>query len=221
MFMRLGITGVAWIGSALILMLVMLLSRKIKSVSTILIIGMMLGSAISAIVGVLQYVGSEESLKTFVVWTMGSLSTVTMADIAIFAPIIIVGLMLGVVAIKSLNMLLLGEGYARTMGLNVRRSRTIIFLSTTLLAGTVTAFCGPIGFIGLAMPHLARMTFRTADHRILLPATILWGAFSMLVCCLVTDLVAHHSLILPVNTITALLGVPIIIFVVIRHRNRQ
>lgn len=221
MFMRLGITGVAWIGSALILMLVMLLSRKIKSVSTILIIGMMLGSAISAIVGVLQYVGSEESLKTFVVWTMGSLSTVTMADIAIFAPIIIVGLMLGVMAIKSLNMLLLGEGYARTMGLNVRRSRTIIFLSTTLLAGTVTAFCGPIGFIGLAMPHLARMTFRTADHRILLPATILWGAFSMLVCCLVTDLVAHHSLILPVNTITALLGVPIIIFVVIRHRNRQ
>lgn len=221
MFMRLGITGVAWIGSALILMLVMLLSRKIKSVSTILIIGMMLGSAISAIVGVLQYVGSEESLKTFVVWTMGSLSTVTMADITIFAPIIIVGLMLGVVAIKSLNMLLLGEGYARTMGLNVRRSRTIIFLSTTLLAGTVTAFCGPIGFIGLAMPHLARMTFRTADHSILLPATILWGAFSMLVCCLVTDLVAHHSLILPVNTITALLGVPIIIFVVIRHRNRQ
>lgn len=221
MFMRLGITGMAWIGSALILLLVMSLSRKIKSVSTILIIGMMLGSAISAVVGVLQYMGSEESLKTFVVWTMGSLSTVTMSDIAIFAPVIVVGLVLGIAAIKSLNMLLLGEGYARTMGLNVRRSRTIIFLSTTLLAGTVTAFCGPIGFIGLAMPHLARMTFRTADHRILLPATILWGAFSMLVCCLVTDLVAHHSLILPVNTITALLGVPIIIFVVIRHRNRQ
>ena len=221
MFMRLGITGMAWIGSAAILLLVMALSRKIKSVSTILIIGMMLGSAISAVVGVLQYVGSEESLKTFVVWTMGSLSTVTMADIAIFAPVIIVGLVLGVVAIKSLNMLLLGEGYARTMGLNVRRSRTIIFLSTTLLAGTVTAFCGPIGFIGLAMPHLARMTFRTADHRILMPATILWGAFAMLLCCLVTDLVAHHSMILPVNTITALLGVPIIIFVVIRNRNRQ
>ena len=221
MFMRLGITGVAWIGSAAVLMLVMALSRKIKSVSTILIIGMMLGSAISAIVGVLQYMGSEESLKTFVVWTMGSLSTVTMADIAIFAPIIIVGLVLGIVAIKSLNILLLGEGYARTMGLNVRRSRTIIFLSTTLLAGTVTAFCGPIGFIGLAMPHLARMTFRTADHRVLMPATILWGALAMLLCCLVTDLVAHHSMILPVNTITALLGVPIIIFVVMRNRNRQ
>lgn len=220
-FMRLGITGVAWIGSAAILLLVMALSRKIKSVSTILIIGMMLGSAISAIVGVLQYVGSEESLKAFVVWTMGSLSTVTMADISIFAPVILIGLLLGVVAIKSLNILLLGEGYARTLGLNVRRSRTIIFLSTTLLAGTVTAFCGPIGFIGLAMPHLARMTFRTADHRVLMPATILWGALSMLLCSLVTDIVAHHSMILPVNTITALLGVPIIIFVVIRNRNRQ
>ena len=221
MFMRLGITGVAWIGSAAILLLIMALSRKIKSVSTILIIGMMLSSAISAIVGVLQYVGSEESLKAFVVWTMGSLSTVTMADISIFAPVILIGLLLGIVAIKSLNILLLGEGYARTMGLNVRRSRTIIFLSTTLLAGTVTAFCGPIGFIGLAMPHLARMTFRTADHRVLMPATILWGALSMLLCSLITDIVAHHSMIIPVNTITALLGVPIIIFVVIRNRNRQ
>lgn len=220
MFMRLGLTGMAWIGSAAILLLVTALSRKIKSVSTILIVGMMLGSSISAVVGVLQYVGSEESLKAFVVWTMGSLSTVTMADIAIFTPVIIVGLVLGIVAIKSLNMLLLGEAYARTMGLNVRRSRAIIFLSTTLLAGTVTAFCGPIGFIGLAMPHLARMTFRTADHRVLMPATILWGALSMLLCSLVTDLVAHHSMILPVNTITALLGVPIIIFVVLRNRNR-
>ncbi len=221
MFMRLGLTGMAWIGSAAILLLVTALSRKIKSVSTILIVGMMLGSSISAVVGVLQYVGSEESLKAFVVWTMGSLSTVTMADIAIFTPVIIVGLVIGIVAIKSLNMLLLGEAYARTMGLNVRRSRAIIFLSTTLLAGTVTAFCGPIGFIGLAMPHLARMTFRTADHRVLMPATILWGALSMLLCSLVTDLVAHHSMILPVNTITALLGVPIIIFVVLRNRNRQ
>lgn len=219
--MRIGITGTAWIGSAAILIAVMVLSRKIKSVSTILIIGMMLGSAISAIVGVLQYMGSEESLKAFVVWTMGSLSTVSMADIEIFAPTIIIGLALGIVAIKSLNMLLLGEGYARTMGLRVRRSRIIIFLSTTLLAGTVTAFCGPIGFIGLAMPHLARMTFRTADHRILMPATILWGALAMMICCLVSDIVAHHSMILPVNTITALLGVPIIIFVVIRNRNRQ
>jgi iron complex transport system permease protein len=179
---------------------------------------MMLGSAISAIVGVLQYMGSEESLKTFVVWTMGSLSTVTMADIAIFAPIVVVGLALGIVAIKSLNMLLLGEGYARTVGLNVRFSRGVIFLATTLLAATVTAYCGPIGFIGLAMPHLARMTFRTADHRVLMPASMLWGAVSMLLCCMLCDIVAHSGVMLPINTITSLLGIPIIIVVIFRNR---
>lgn len=221
MIVRLGLTGMSWIGSAVILMLVMSLSRKIKNINTILIIGMMLGSAISAVVGVLQYVGSEASLKAFVVWTMGSLSTVTRGDIAIFAPAVALGLLLSVVAIKSLNMLLLGENNARTMGLNVERSRLILFISTTLLAGSVTAFCGPIGFIGLAMPHLARLTFRTADHRVLLPASILWGALSMVLCSLVADVVAHSSLVLPVNTITALLGVPIIIFVVVRNRYRQ
>ena len=118
-------------------------------------------------------------------------------------------------------MLLLGVNNARTMGLNVERSRLILFISTTLLAGSVTAFCGPIGFIGLAMPHLARLTFRTADHRVLLPASMLWGALSMVLCSLVADVVAHSSLVLPVNTITALLGVPIIIFVVVRNRYRQ
>ena len=221
LFMRLGLTGMAWIGSALILVLVMFLSRRIKNINVILILGMMLGSAISAVVGVLQYMGSEESLKSFVVWTMGSLSTVTRDDLMVFAAAVFVGLVLSVMAIKPLNMLLLGESNARTMGLNIRRSRIIIFLSTTLLAGTVTAYCGPIGFIGLAMPHLARFTFRTADHRVLLPATMLWGGFSMVLCSLIADVVAHGSVVLPVNTITALLGVPIIIFVVIRNRNRQ
>lgn len=219
--MRLGLTGMAWIGSAAILLMIMSLSRKIKNINIILIIGMMLGSAISAIVGVLQYIGSEESLKAFVVWTMGSISSVTLSDIAIFAPAVVVGLVLSVVAVKSLNMLLLGENNARTMGLNVERSRLILFISTTLLAGSVTAFCGPIGFIGLAMPHLARLTFRTADHRVLLPASMLWGALSMVLCSLVADLVAHNSVVLPMNTITALLGVPIIIFVVLRNRHRQ
>ena len=221
LLMRLGLTGVAWIGSAAILTLIMALSRKIKNINVILIIGMMLGSAISAIVGVLQYLGSEESLKAFVVWTMGSLSTVTRGDIAIFAPAVVLGLVLSVVAIKPLNMLLLGENNARTIGLNVGRSRLILFLSTTLLAGSVTAFCGPIGFIGLAMPHLARLTFRTADHRVLVPTSMLLGALSMVLCSLVADCVAHSSVVLPVNTITALLGVPIIIFVVVRNRHRQ
>lgn len=220
-FMRLGLTGMAWIGSAVILVLVMFLSRRIKNINVILILGMMLGSAISSVVGILQYLGTDESLKAFVVWTMGSLSTVTVDDLSIMLPAVVIGLLLAIVAIKSLNMLLLGESYARTMGLRVARSRVVIFLSTTLLAGSVTAFCGPIGFIGLAMPHLARMTFRTADHRVLMPASMLWGAVSMLICCVACDIVARGGVMLPINTITSLLGIPIIIIVVLRNRNRQ
>ena len=220
-FMRLGLTGMAWIGSAVILVLVMFLSRRIKNINVILILGMMLGSAISSVVGILQYLGTDESLKAFVVWTMGSLSTVTVDDLGVMLPAVVIGLLLAIVAIKSLNMLLLGESYARTMGLRVARSRVVIFLSTTLLAGSVTAFCGPIGFIGLAMPHLARMTFRTADHRVLMPASMLWGAVSMLICCVACDIVARGGVMLPINTITSLLGIPIIIIVVLRNRNRQ
>lgn len=219
MLANIGLTGMAWIGSAAILLLVMLLSRKIRNINVILIIGMMLGSAISAIVGILQYMGTEESLKAFVVWTMGSLSTVTMEQLAILIPVVVVGLLLAIIVIKPLNILLLGESYARTLGLNVARSRTIIFLSTTLLAGTVTAFCGPIGFIGLAMPHLARMTFRTSDHRVLMPASMLWGALSMLLCCFVCDLVAYGGIAtFPINAVSSLLGIPIIIIVIIRNR---
>ena len=222
MLADIGLTGMAWIGSAAILLLVMLLSRKIRNINVILIIGMMLGSAISAIVGILQYMGTEESLKAFVVWTMGSLSTVTMEQLAILIPVVVVGLLLAIIVIKPLNILLLGESYARTLGLNVGRSRTIIFLSTTLLAGTVTAFCGPIGFIGLAMPHLARMTFRTSDHRVLMPASMLWGALSMLLCCFVCDLVAYGGIAtFPINAVSSLLGIPIIIIVIIRNRNRK
>jgi len=220
-FMRLGLTGMAWIGSAVILVLVMFLSRRIKNINVILILGMMLGSAISSVVGILQYLGTEESLKAFVVWTMGSLSTVTVDDLSVMLPAVVIGLLLAIVAIKSLNMLLLGESYARTMGLRVARSRVVIFLSTTLLAGSVTAFCGPIGFIGLAIPHLARMTFRTADHRVLMPASMLWGAVSMLICCVACDIVARGGVMLPINTITSLLGIPIIIIVVLRNRNCQ
>ncbi|MEG0498737.1 MAG: iron chelate uptake ABC transporter family permease subunit, partial [Alistipes sp.] len=124
------------------------------------------------------------------------------------------GLVLSVATIKPLNLLLLGENYARTMGLNIARSRRLIFLSTVLLAGTITAFCGPIGFIGLAVPHLARMLFASADHRILMPASMLTGAVLLLVCD-----IAAKSLLLPINTVTALMGIPVVIFVVLRNRN--
>lgn len=209
-----GIAGAAWAGTVGVLLLVALAARRIKDIMVILILGMMLSSGISAVVQILQYLSNDESLKAFVIWTMGSLGDVTWNRMTVLAPGVIAGLLVSVTTIKSLNMLLLGEEYARTMGMNLRRSRSLIFVSTTLLAGTVTAFCGPIGFIGLAMPHLTRMIVRDANHRILLPATILTGATVMLLCDIVSKLFT-----LPINAITALLGIPIVVWVVLRMRH--
>ena len=208
----LGIAGAAWLGAALVLGIVMAVSRRIKDIMVILILGMMLGSGIGSVVEILQYLSSEAALKSFVIWTMGSLGDVTGSRLALLLPVVTAGLVLAVAVIKPLNLLLLGENYARTMGLNIQRTRTLIFLSTVLLAGTV--FCGPVGFIGLAVPHLARMFFASADHRILMPASMLAGAALLLVCDLVAKLLA-----LPINTITALMGIPVVIYVVVRNRN--
>lgn len=210
----LGVAGAAWIGSAAVLALVATVSRHIKDIMVILILGMMIGSAVSAIVQILQYMSHEEALKGFVVWTMGSLGDVTISQLWLVALAIISGLIISITVIKPMNLMLLGEAYARTMGLNIQRTRSLILLSTTLLAGTTTAFCGPVGFIGLAIPHLARIIFQNADHRVLLPASMLSGAISLLLCDIVSKL-----LTLPVNTVTALLGIPIVVWVVVRNKN--
>ena len=209
----LGIAGAAWFGAAAVLAVVMAVSTRIKDIMVILILGMMLSSGIGSVVEILQYLSDETALKSFVLWTMGSLGEVTSDRLLLILPVILVGLILSIRAIKPLNILLLGENYARTMGLNIRRTRLLVFLSTVLLAGTTTAFCGPVGFIGLAVPHLARMLFLTADHRILLPASLLMGAILLLLCDLVSKLWA-----LPINTVTALMGIPIVILVVVRNR---
>lgn len=210
----LSIAGAAWLGAALVLLIVMAVSRRIKDIMVILILGMMFGSGVSSMVEILQYLSSEAALKSFVIWTMGSLGDVTGSQLALLLPVVTAGLALAVAVIKPLNLLLLGENYARTMGLNVQRTRTLLFLSTVLLAGTVTAFCGPVGFIGLAVPHLARMLFASADHRVLMPASMLSGAALLLVCDLISK-----SLALPINTVTALMGIPVVIVVVVRNRN--
>lgn len=207
----LGIAGAAWIGSAAVLIIVGTVASRIKDIMVILILGMMFSSGISAVVQVLQYLSRDESLKAFVIWTMGSLGDVTMAQLWILLPAVAAGIILAIITIKPLNLLLFGEEYARTMGLDIKRSRTLLFLSTTLLAGTVTAFCGPIGFIGLAMPHVTRMMFRTSDHRTLVPATLLTGSVVLLICDIISKL-----LTLPINSITALLGIPIVILVVLK-----
>lgn len=214
MMTTLGTAGAAWIGAAAILVIVASVSKRIKDIMVILILGIMIDSGVSAIVQILQYLSNEEALKSFVIWTMGSLGDVTTSQLALVAPVIVAGLAISISVIKPLNLLLLGESYARTMGLNIDRTRLLILLSTTLLAGTVTAFCGPIGFIGLAIPHVARILFSDADHRTLMPATALTGAVALLMCDIISKL-----LTLPVNTITALMGIPIVIWVVIRNKN--
>ena len=213
-FVSLGIAGAAWIGAAAVLIVIAAVGHRIKDIMVILILGMMFSSGVGAIVQILQYLSKEESLKAFVIWTMGSLGDVTLSQLYVLVPAVMIGLAVAVITIKPLNLLLFGEEYAITMGLNIRSSRGLLFLSTTLLAGTVTAFCGPIGFIGLAMPHVTRMLFDNSDHRILIPGTVLTGASVLLLCDLVSKLFT-----LPVNAITALLGIPVVVWVVLRNKS--
>lgn len=209
----LGMTGAALVGSAVVLALIAVAGRRIKDIMVVLILGMMVSSAISAIVQILQYMSSDEALKSFVIWTMGSLGNVTSDQLPILAVTVAVGLILAVATTKSLNLLLLGEEYAVTMGYDNSRGRTMILVSTVLLAGSVTAFCGPIGFVGLALPHVARVAFGTADHRVLIPGAALTGAAVMLGCDIVSKL-----FVIPVNAVTALVGIPIVIWIVFRNR---
>lgn len=213
----LGVAGAAWVGSAVIMVVVMVVTSRIKNIMTVLILGMMFGSAATALVEIMQYLSPEGAVKSFVVWTMGSLGGVTLSQLWIVVPVILVGLVLSVLLIKPLNILLLGENYARTMGLNIKRTRFMVTLTTVLLAGTVTAFCGPVGFVGLAVPHVARMLFKEADHRVLVPATMLCGTTIMLLCDIASS-VPSSDLTLPINTVSALVGIPIVVVVIFRNR---
>ena len=207
-----GIIGSGWIGTAVILLGVALISRKVNNILGVLIMGVMIGYVAGAIIQILQYLSSAEQLKTFALWSMGSSGHITGSQLTLLVPIIGIGMLIAVFCIKPLNLLLLGEHYARTMGMNLKRSRTLIFLSTALLTGSITAFCGPVGFIGLAVPHIARLLFNNADHRILMPGTLLTGVIGMLIC----DIIAKRFM-LPINCITALLGVPVILWVIAKN----
>lgn len=211
-FQSIGLIGSAWIGSAVILMMITLLGRFIKNILGILIIGIMMSYFAGAIIQILQYVSSAEQLKLFTLWSMGSLNHITISKLSVMLPVIIFGLLLSLSSIKALNLLLMGEDYAQTMGLDLRRSGNVIFLSTCMLAGTSTAFCGPIGFIGLAIPHICRMLLNDSNHKIIMPASVLIGVIIMLVC----DIIAK-TIVLPINSITALIGIPVILWVIIKN----
>lgn len=213
----LSVTAAAWAGSMAILLVVMAVAIRVKDIMTILILGMMFGSAASAIISVLQFFSSETMLKSYVLWTMGSLAGVTGNQLWILALACLAGMAITISQVRVLNVLQLGETYARNVGVSLPASRILIFISTSLLAGSVTAFCGPIGFVGIAVPHMARMVFRNADHAILLPATVIIGALVMLLSDTIAQLPGMQTT-LPLNSITSLIGVPIVIYVVVRNR---
>ncbi len=211
----LGVVIAATLGSGLAMLLILLIGRRV-STTTLLIIGLMFGYAVSAVVTILLHFSIAERVQVYVQWTFGSFSGTTWSDLRAFVPAVILGLLITGVLGKPLNALLLGEGYARSMGVDVGRSRAAIIASASLLAGAVTAFCGPIGFLGIAIPHLCRVLSGSADHRLLIPATMLMGG----VVALAADLIAHvpgSDLILPLNAITALFGAPIVMWVLLRQ----
>ncbi len=204
-------------GSGMILMLILAVSIRIKDIMTILILGILFGSVATALVAVLQYFSHESMLKSFIVWTMGSLGNVSHNQLRALTIMVVLGILISFGSVKILNAMLLGEDYARTLGLNVKIVRAVVFISTSILAGTVTAFCGPIGFIGIVVPHLARLLFHTADHKILVPGSFLIGAIFMLVSDILSQ-VPGYDHILPINSVTALMGIPVIIWIIIRKK---
>lgn len=208
----------AWMGSAIVMMLIMTVSVRIKSIMTILVLGIMLGSGISAIISILQYFSKEAALKAFIVWTMGSLSGVNTEQIPFLLFGFLAGLIVAVTIVKPSNLILLGEDYAKTLGVNIRYYRMWVFLSTILLTGTVTAFCGPIAFVGIAVPHISRMISKTTRNGILLSYSILIGA-SVLVLSDILSQLPGSDLILPINAVTSIIGIPVVIWIVFRKRS--
>jgi iron complex transport system permease protein len=210
----------AWLGAGTVMLLLLFVSFRIKDVMTILILGIMFSSGLAAIISIMQYFSQASALKSFVIWSMGSLGNVTGSQLQIMSWAILPLLFLTFTYSKTLNGLLLGEEYALTLGIRIKRTRSIIFAVTSILAGTVTAFCGPIGFIGIAVPHIARFLFNRSDHRILLPATMLTGMIVMVFSDIVSQLPGTDR-ILPINAVTSLIGIPIVIWLVIINRKAQ
>jgi len=205
------------IGSFLVLLAVMVVAAKVKDTMALLIIGLMFGSITAAIVSVLSYFTDAEKLQQFIYWSFGSVGNLSWAQLSILLGIILIGILLSILSIKALNAFLLGENYARSLGVDLKKSRYLIIIATGLLAGSVTAFAGPIAFIGLAVPHLTRQIFSTTDHKILIPAVLVYGAILMLLCDTVAQM-PNSASVLPINAITSILGAPVVIWLLVRKR---
>lgn len=205
------------LGAFLVLSAVIIAANKVKNTMSILIIGLMFGSLTSAIISVLSYFSEAAQIQQFIFWSFGSLGNLSWTELAVFISIYSIGILATIAIIKPLNSFLLGENYAKSLGINVKRSRNIILLITSILTGVITAFAGPIAFIGLAVPHIARMLFSTSNHKILIPAVIILGAIIMLICDGIAQL-PTSEFTLPINAITSLFGAPVVIWLLIRKK---
>lgn len=207
----------AGLGSFLVLLAVLVVTFRIKDTMAILIIGLMFGSVTAAIVSVLSYFSDAEQLRNYIFWSFGSLGNQSWQGVFILFICFAMGLILSIISCKSLNSLLLGENYAKSMGMHIKRTTVVVILATSILAGGITAFAGPIAFVGLAVPHLVRQVFKTADHFILLPAVLISGALLMLICDTIAQ-VPFTTYTLPINAITSLVGAPVVIWLLVRKQ---
>ncbi|MEH2390679.1 MAG: iron ABC transporter permease [Nostoc sp.] len=215
-----GLVIAASLGAGSVLGMMLVVSRRVQDTMTLLILGLLFGYATSAIVSILLQFSSKERIQSYIMWTFGSFAGVTWRQLVVLIPVILLSLFLAVLQSKSLNTLLLGESYARSLGLTVQKTRFSIITSASILAGGITAFCGPIAFLGVAIPHLCRSLFNTSDHRILIPSVIIMGAILALIADLFSQLWVSQ-MVLPLNAVTALIGTPVVTWVILRRNSQK
>jgi len=221
---QLGVSGswlivvMASLGAALVLTMVLLIAGRIKDNVILLIVGVMVGTITVSVISIWQYFSQPEQLQEYILWTFGSLGGIVQYHLYVLSSVVAVGLLIAFSSSKALNAMLLGENYARSMGLTVGKTRFIIMASTSLLTGSITAFCGPIGFVGIAVPHITRSLLGTSDHRILIPCTCLVGTVLMLICDIIAQMPGAQT-VLPINVVTSLLGAPVVIWVIVSRNN--
>lgn len=212
-----AISIAASIGSAGVFLLVIGIAQRLRDNVSLLIIGLMIAAVTQSIVSVLQFISKAEDLQTFMIWTLGSVGGTSWKEINVMAVIFLVGGFICFTSIKSLNALLLGDNYAQSVGTNLRRSRFLIVLSTSLMAGAVTAFCGPIAFVGLAVPHMVRSIIKTSNHKVLIPSVMIGGAILLLLCDMLAQLPGSTQL-LPLNAVTSVIGAPVVIWMILKNK---
>jgi len=209
-----GLILAAWAGAGAVMLVIMTVSARMRDIMTVLIVGLLLASAISAVVSLLQYFSNEAMLRTYVIWTMGNLGNISYPQIRALALATAAGLTISFLMVKPLNAMLMGETFSRTVGVRMQRTRIVLLAAASILAGSVTAFCGPLAFIGVAVPHIARLLFGTTDHRTLMPGVALCGAATLLASDIISGLPGGGHII-PVNTVTSLIGIPVVLWIIL------